>query len=51
MRGIPSAESALDLPGRRRSAQLRRGARRARVIASEVLAEVKDAVGLPPSRA
>ena len=27
------------------------GARRARVIASEVLAEVKDAVGLPPSRA
>ena len=27
------------------------GARRARVIAGEVLAEVKDAIGLPPSPA
>ena len=41
MRGITSANSALDLPG----------ARRARLIAREVLAEVKDAIGLPPSRA
>ena len=51
MRATTSADSAPDLPGGRRSAQVSRGARRARVIASEVLAEVKDAVSLPPSPA